>query len=174
MAKGVVLVGVAAGVVAVIGGAARAVGPNTVLVAFLAVWFPMAWFALVWRFGDLRLPEGVHALRPWERDGRIYEWLGVRLAKALLRRGPLTVFNLPRMRLPADRTPEALAAFDARMKAAEAVHGVMFAAMVPVAAAAVAAGWVRWAAWLLLFDLVVNGYPAMLQRYNRARLHRPR
>jgi Glycosyl-4,4'-diaponeurosporenoate acyltransferase len=170
MARNGILLGVALGVVAVIGGAVRGAGADSVLVAFLVVWSPMAWFALVWRWYDLRLPASVHQLRPFERDGRIYVLLGVRLAKALLRRGPLTVFNLPRMRLPDRGTEEGYAAFEARMQAAEAVHGVMFAVTVPVAVGAALAGELRWAAWVALFNLVVNGYPAMLQRYNRARL----
>jgi hypothetical protein len=44
-------------------------------------------------------------LRAFDRDGRVYQRLGVRLVKLLLRRGPLAAFN-PDLHLPAERTPE--------------------------------------------------------------------
>jgi len=31
-------------------------------------------------------------------------------------------------------------------------------------------GWFDAAAWLLAFDVLINGYPIMLQRYNRIKL----
>ena len=37
---------------------------------------------------------------------------------------------------------------------------------------AVLRGWWAPAAWTLLFDVVLNGYPVLLQRYNRALLAR--
>jgi hypothetical protein len=45
----------------------------------------------------------------------------------------------------------------------------VFAAVSAVAAGAL---WLRWfdaAAWLMLFNIFFNGYPVMLQRYNRLR-----
>jgi hypothetical protein len=33
-------------------------------------------------------------------------------------------------------------------------------------------GWIDAALWILLFNIVFNGYPVMLQRYNRLRLQR--
>ena len=149
--------------------AAAAVGVRSPLVAFLAVWIPMACFSLVGGPVTARMPERVFALRPWERRGRVYELLGVRVAKRLLRRGPLHVFA-PSIRLPADPTPESLARLAGRMRQAETVHGVMAVATLPVAGYAAARGWWSSAAWVVAVDVVVNGYPAMLQRDNRARL----
>ena len=34
-----------------------------------------------------------HGPRPFERTGRVYELLGVRLIKMLVRRGPLAIFS---------------------------------------------------------------------------------
>jgi hypothetical protein len=151
--------------------ALRAFGARSAWFAFLVVWVPMAWLGTLSRFVRPRLPGGYHALRAFERDGRLYERLGVGLAKRLLRRGPLAVFN-PDLHLPAERTPEHLAHLDQRMRDAEASHFILFVAMLGVVAHAVVRGWWGAAGWTLLFDVLLNGYPVMLQRYNRALLGR--
>ena len=58
------------------------------------------------------------------------------------------------------------------MRDAEASHAVLFVVTLPVAVHAAVRGW--WPAALLTaaFDMAMNGYPVMLQRYNRARLAR--
>jgi hypothetical protein len=145
--------------------------PRSVLFAFLAVWVPMAWLGTLSRAVRPRLPEGYHRLRPFERDGRAYELVGVRLAKGLLRRGPLALFN-PDLHLPAERTPEHLARLEQRMRDAEAAHALLLLALMAVSANAAARGWWAAAAWTLLFNVFINGYPVMLQRYNRALLTR--
>src|SRR5690242_17989800 len=99
----------------------RAFGARSARFAFLVVWLPLAWFALLWRVlvlrrPVLRLPAPVHALRAVERDGRVYELLGVRVAKWLLRRGPLAVLAPPDLRLPAEPTPAAVAGLDEWMQ----------------------------------------------------------
>ena len=91
-------------------------GAGSVWFAFLVVWLPMAWLGTVSRFTLPRLPERYHALHGFERDGRLYELLGVRLVKRLLRRGPLAVFN-PDLHLPADPTLSSLAHLDQRLGA---------------------------------------------------------
>jgi hypothetical protein len=149
--------------------ALRALGGRSAWFAFLVVWVPMAWLGTVSRLVRPRLPGAYHDLRPFERDGRLYERLGVVLVKRLLRRGPLAAFN-PDLHLPVERTPEKLAHLDQRMRDAEASHFILFVATLGVVAHAVARGWWGAAAWTLLFDVLLNGYPVMLQRYNRALL----
>ena len=151
--------------------ALRAFGARGTWFAFFVVWVPMAWLGTVSRFVRPRLPGAYHDLHTFERDGRLYERLGVGLAKRLLRRGPLAVFN-PDLHLPAERTPENLTHLDQRMRDAEASHFILFVAMLGVVAHAAARGWWGAASWTLLFDVLFNGYPVMLQRYNRAVLSR--
>jgi len=139
--------------------------------AFLVVWVPMTWLGTVSRVLQPRLPDGYHRLRPFERDGRVYERLGVRAVKRLLRRGPLAAFN-PDLHLPPDRSPEHLAHLERRMCDAEASHALLFVATLAVVVHAVLQGWWTAAALTLLFDVLMNGGPVMLQRYNRALLHR--
>lgn len=146
-------------------------GPDSVGFAFATVWLPMMWLGTASRVVVLRLPNRLHALRAFERDGRVYERLGVRVVKFLLRRGPLSVFN-PDLHLPKDRSPERLAFLDGRMREAEASHAILFVLTLGLAiVTAMLALWTA-AGWILVFNVLVNGYPVMLQRYNRGLLAR--
>jgi len=146
-----------------------ALGPRSAGFAFLLVWLMMCWVALVSLAFPLRLPASYYVLRPGERDGRRYEQLGVLIAKRLLRRGPLHWLN-PRLHFPPVRDAQGLAKVEERMRRAETDHVYMFLVVVPVIGHAVLRGWWDAAAWTLLFNVLINAYPIMLQRYNRARL----
>ena len=150
--------------------ALRWLGGDSVAFALAVVWLPMTGLGTVSHVVPFRLPAAVHALRGFERSGRVYERLGVRLFKRLLRRGPLALFN-PGLRLPVEPSAASLAALERRMCVAEASHGVLLVLTLPVAVHAAARGWWPAAAATLAFDLLINGYPVMLQRYNRVRLH---
>ena len=163
-----VITGVA---VAVLVAGRRWFGPDSIGFAFLVVWVPMTWLGTLSRVVRPRLPDAYHRLRPFERSGRLYEHLGVRLFKGLLRRGPLAWFN-PDLHLPAERSPEQLRRLEQRMCAAEAAHALLFVATLGVVAHALANRWWTAAALTLVFDVALNGYPVVLQRYNRALLHR--
>jgi hypothetical protein len=148
----------------------RLLGATSAAFAFLVVWAPMTWLGTVSRFFQPRLPRRYHDLSDFERDPWLYELLGVRLVKRLLRRGPLAVFN-PGLHLPAERSPERLAELEQRMKDAEASHFVLLVVMLGVVINAATRGWWVAAGLTLLFDVLMNGYPVMLQRYNRALLY---
>jgi hypothetical protein len=148
----------------------RLLGATSAAFALLVVWVPMTWLGTVSRIFQPRLPRRYHELREVERDPRLYELLGVRLVKRLLRRGPLAVFN-PGLHLPAERSPERLAQLEQGMKDAEATHFVLLVAMLGIVINAAARGWWVAAGLTLLFDVLMNGYPVMLQRYNRVLLH---
>lgn len=162
-----------AGVTVVIGAlivaSLRSLGPESVAFALVIVWLPMTWLGTVSHVVGLQLPERHHALRRFEEDGKVYERLGVRIVKRLLRRGPLAVWN-PGLHLPPERTPEQLAALEQRMRTAETTHFVLLVLTLGIVVHAAARGWRLAAGSTLLFDLLVNGYPVMLQRYNRALL----
>jgi hypothetical protein len=149
----------------------RTLDPRGPWFALAVVWLPMTALGTISHIVPLRLSERFHRLRPVEIEGRVYERLGVRVFKRALRRGPATWFN-PSLRMPACRDPESLARLDAAMRNAEATHAVLFVATLTVVAHAVARRWWTAAAWTLAFDVLMNGYPVMLQRDNRARLSR--
>ncbi len=145
-------------------------GPSSTAVAFLVVWVPMTWLGTISHVIPLRLPRRCHELRNVERDPRLYELLGVKIVKRLLRRGPMAVFN-PGLHLPTERSPKRLTELERRMEAAEASHLVLLVVTLAVVLHAALRGWWLTAGLILLFDVLMNGYPVMLQRYNRALLH---
>jgi hypothetical protein len=172
--KALLVAGVTIGMAALMAWSLRVFGARSAWFALVVVLLPLAWFALLGRIlalrrPVLRLPAHVHALRAVERDGRLYELLGVRVAKWLLRRGPLAV-GAPDLHLPAEPTPANLAVLDERMQQAEAIHEILLVVTLAVAVNAAVRGWWAAAGWTLLFNILFNGYPAMLQRYNRALL----
>lgn len=145
----------------------RRFGPASRRFAFVAVWAPMTWLGVVSRYLTPRLPERYHRLRDAELGGaQLYELLGVRVAKAALRRGPLARFN-PHLHLPAEPTPERICRLDQRMRDAEASHAILFVATLGAALVARARRHRSAARWMLAWNVVMNGYPVMLQRYNR-------
>jgi hypothetical protein len=169
MVKAVLFAGATCVAAAVVVVGARVLGPTGAAFAFLVVWAPMTWLGTVSRLVRPRLPSRFHELRAFEREPRVYELLGVRLVKRLLRRGPMAVFN-PGLHLPTEPSPERLAQLEQQMKDAEASHAILLVAMLGVAGHAAARGWWLAAGLTLLFDVLMNGYPVMLQRYNRALL----
>lgn len=156
--------------VAVLTWAGRALDPQGAGFAFVVVWVPMTWLGTVSRVITVRLPASYHRLRPFERGGRPYELVGVRLVKRLLRRGPIAAFN-PGLHLPTEPTPERIGQLDQRMRDAEASHMVLFVLTIGLAVGAAVLGWPVALGWVVAFDVALNGYPVMLQRYNRMLLH---
>jgi hypothetical protein len=147
----------------------RWLGASSPAFAFVVVWVPMTWLGTVSRRFQPRLPHAIHALRDVERDPRLYERVGVRIAKRVLRRGPLAAFN-PGLHLPAERSPERLAELERKMMDAEASHLILLVATLGVVINAALHGWWMAAGLTLLFNVLMNGYPVMLQRYNRVLL----
>jgi len=148
-------------------------GFHSPITAFLVNWLIVTWMATVALSIRLPLPSRYYDIKACENGGRIYEHLGVRFFKKLVRRGPLSIFSRT-LRLPKDDTTAALRLLDQKMRRAEAIHLFSFLAIWPFICYSVLRKWSDVAGWLLLFNLMVNGYPIMLQRYNRIRLHKLR
>lgn len=151
--------------------AAHWLGGGSVLFAVLVVWLPMVALGSTSHFVTVRLPRRWHELHNWERVGRVYERLGVRFAKAALRRGPLSAFN-PGLHLPRQHSAAELLALEGRMCEAEATHVILFVVTISPLVHALGKGWMVAAGVIAGCNLVMNGYPAMLQRYNRVLLRR--
>ena len=137
--------------------------------ALVVNWLVVCWIAsgsLVIRFS---LPSTYYDPRPFERAGQVYERAGIRLFKKLLRRGPLRILS-PKLRFPKQVTIEALRDLENEMRKAETIHAVVFLLMLLMAGCTAARGWPDGVTWILLFNILINGYPIMLQRYNRIKL----
>jgi len=136
--------------------------------------FVLNWLVLVWVMviagvfqSHLSLGPQYYRIRTFERNGRIYERLGVSFLKKLLHRGPLSTLN-PKVRLSGGRS--ALSELEQNMRAAETGHMVVFLTMLVISGYPLLQGWWQAFGWWLLFNVLINVYPVMLQRCNRARL----
>jgi len=146
-----------------------AFGFRSPIFAFLVNWIAMSWVAIVGQFVHLFLPSRYYDINILERTGQIYEYLGIRLFKRLVRRGPLSIFS-PTLRFPNERTVSALRNLDQEMRKAEAGHMFIFILVFLFIGYALLRRWLDAVGWMLLFNIIINGYPIMLQRYNRIKL----
>jgi hypothetical protein len=134
------------------------------LLANLAV---VAWSSFVLPLRGLPRIERYFRLNAWERSGRAYRALGVPIFRALVRRGPLSIFNRA---LPAAWHAGDVERIEHETRTAEAGHLVAFAIVLGLAVASVAQGDPQRAAWLAALDMPMNLYPVLLQRDHRVRL----
>src|SRR5512139_628434 len=157
------------GVVLLIVWSLDAFGFRSPVFAFLLNWLAMSWVALAGQAIPFALPARYYDIKTFERTGRVYERLGVPLFKKLVRRGPLAIFS-PTLRLPKVKTITALQHLDHEMRKAEAGHVYVFLLMLVFTGYALLNRWFDAVVWMLAFNVLINGYPIMLQRYNRIML----
>jgi hypothetical protein len=137
--------------------------------AFLVNWLTMSWIAVIGQVVHLSFAPGYYHVKPFERTGQVYERLGIRLFKKLVRRGPLSIFSST-LRFPKEKTTPALQSLESEMRKAETGHALIFVLVLLFVGYALLKGWLDAVVWTLLFNILVNGYPIMLQRYNRIKL----
>jgi hypothetical protein len=141
-------------------------------VAFALVWGPNYPFFGAAMVGALRLPRflvPVHSIEP-----TVYRWVGVDIIKWIVTtRAWLMLVGLePPRKLSSrhaflDRTEQVT-------KGAEICHGASFVFASCIALCCLAIGGNSAAVWILAFNIALNGYPIMLQRSIRWRVHRLR
>lgn len=146
-----------------------AFGVRSPVSALLVNWLAMSWVALVGQTVHFAFPSRYYDIKAFESTGQVYERLGIRLFKSLVRRGLLTIFS-PTLRFTKDRTVPALQHLDGEMRKAETGHVFIFVLMLLFTSYALLRGWLDVAGWGLLFNIIINGYPIMLQRYDRIKL----
>jgi hypothetical protein len=146
-----------------------AFGFRSPIFAFLVNWLAMSWVAIVGQTVHISLPFQYYDIKPFEQTGQVYESLGIRFFKKLVRRGPLSIFS-PTLRFPEEKTIPALKHLEAEMLKAETGHVFIFMLILLFCIYALLRGWLDAAGWMLAFNIVINGYPIMLQRYNRIKL----
>ncbi len=140
--------------------------------AFLLNWIVMSCFAMMGQFVAFpAFRPGYYEIKPFERSGRFYEQLGVHFFKRMVRRGPLAIFS-PTLRFPGQKTTSALRLLDNEMRKAETSHLAIFLVILLPVGYALFKGWLDAVGWLLLFNILFNGYPVMLQRYNRIKIQK--
>ena len=140
--------------------------------ALTLAWSPNGLFVIACMRGFLHLPqflEPVHRIEPV-----IYRRLGVGLAKRIVetRMWPLLCGNKPP---PMMKTRKELLEFtEQAARGAEICHLATFALASLVMLIYLSVGNISAAAWILAFNLLLNGYPVMLQRTHRWRIQQIR
>ena len=137
--------------------------------AFLVNWLAMSWMAVIGQVVNFSFAPSYYHTKPFERTGQVYERLGIHLFKELARRGPLSIFS-PTLRFPKEKTVSALQGLLYEMQKAETGHALIFVLVLLFVGYGLLKGWLDAVAWMLLFNILINGYPIMLQRYNRIKL----
>ena len=140
--------------------------------AFGLAWVPNGAFLLAFMRGALHLPRFLVPVRPIEPV--LYRWVGVGLVKRIVatRVWPLMGGFEPPPK-PKNRQ-ELLDRTELTTKGAEVCHGATFMLVFFVALFCLAVGRFSEAVWILAFNLLLNGYPVMLQRVNRWRVQQVR
>ena len=151
--------------VAVVWGA-RAFG-RSIVFAFGINWVLMMW-AIMFASSvvPLRLPARYYATRSFEKGGRVYDLLGVRWYRRALRRFLWSANPALLRSQPAERET-----MIERTKDAETGHLFILLIITGITVWALSSGWWDAAGWLLLFNLLHNGYPVLSMRQLRARLN---
>lgn len=120
------------------------------------------------------LPDAWYRTRHFERSGRLYERVGVRLFRRVVPNGDWVNAWRRRhdqsFRVIARRAD--LAQLRQRTVVGEKSHLVLFGIAVASASYAWWIGWNGWAAYLAIANVFANVYPILLQRYTRARMQR--
>ncbi len=146
-----------------------AFGFRSPMFAFLLNWLAMSWAAIVGQAVQFLFPPRYYSIKPFEGTGQVYERLGIRLFKRLVRRGPFSIFS-PTLRFSEDKSTAALQHLEREMRKAEAGHVVIFMSVLLFIGYALLRKWFDAVGWMLAFNVIINGYPIMLQRYNRIKL----
>jgi hypothetical protein len=140
--------------------------------AFVLAWSPNGLFLAAFMRGVLHLPRFLEPVHPIEPV--LYHWVGVGFVKRIVatRLWPM-VNGFPVPVKPVDRH-EFLDRIELGTKGAEICHGGTFVLGFSVALYCLVVGWISAAVWILVFNMALNGYPVMLQRSNRWRIHQVR
>lgn len=118
-----------------------------------------------------RFPDAWFRPRPWEIDGRVYTWIGIRQFNRLVVDGDWMNRRIRRA-LPEYRryaTAAGLRQLEHGTRPIEIVHWTLFLASVPPLTFALLAGEFAYAAFFSFGNILVNLYPIGLQRALRAR-----
>ena len=144
---------------------AHDVGLNRVMFAFWLNWLLMFWAHGIYLTNTVKLAEKYFHIRPIEK--KVYQFLGVKYYQRMIRR--MNIFN-PELHLKEGRS--GLAKLEQATRNAEQGHALIYIIVSGFTLYALLQQWWQAAFWYFLFNMLINGYPIMVQRYNRDRISR--
>ena len=140
--------------------------------AFALAWGPNGLFLVAFMRGALTLPRVLVPVRPIEPV--LYRWVGVGLVKRIVATRMWPLLNGLEPPPKAKNRQELLDRVELTTKGAEVCHGATFMLVFFVSLLFLAAGAFSEFVWISAFNVLLNGYPVMLQRANRWRVQQAR
>lgn len=140
--------------------------------ALVIVWPLNGLFLWLFMRGNLHLPQVLESVHPVEPV--LYTWLGVRLVKRIVETPLWPMVNGFEPPPKAKSQQELLDRTEQTARGAEICHLATFAFATLSMAIYLAVGNISTAVWILVFNLLLNGYPVMLQRVHRWRIQQIR
>ena len=135
-------------------------------------WSPNGLFLAAFTKGILRFPRALEPVNAFEPV--LYRWFGVGLVKRIVANELWPrVHGMKLPPKPKNRV-EFMHQIELGMKAAEICHAATFVLASCIALVYVAGGQRFVAIWITVFNVLLNAYPAMLQRSNRWRMQQVR
>ncbi len=140
--------------------------------ALLMVWPLNGLFLSLFLRGSLKLPQVLEPVHPIEPV--LYSWFGVRLIKRIVANPlwPMLSGSAPPPKAKSQK--ELLDRAEQAARGAEICHLATFACASIVMVICLALGSTSAAVWILAFNLLLNGYPVILQRCHRWRIQQIR
>lgn len=142
---------------------------HPLIFAFSLTWLIMGFVAAVTSRIFVRMDPKRFRLVRWEREGRLYDRMGLGAVRWVLRHTPLGWLN-PNIKVRSGGSDMDRLLRD--MNAVEGVHILAAGMSLAVAVLYTLAGQAVIGIWLVLLSLLFNIYPVMLQRRNRGRIVR--
>jgi len=147
-------------------------GSSIPALAIAVAWGPNGLFLFAFQRGVLQLPRVLEQVKPLEPV--LYRWLGIGLVKRIVATSQWPMINgFDPPPKPKNRE-ELLVRTELTAKGAEICHAATFILAASIALYCLAIGRTSEAFWILVFNLLLNGYPVMLQRTHRWRIQQLR
>lgn len=119
-----------------------------------------------------RLIELYLTPRFWERNGKLYEFLGIKIFKKYVPTSGDYVRRHWGRTLRRIKSIEGAREYEKTTRVSELAHVTLFLVSVPLMVLYLILGVVGPFWSLVVANLLINIYPVMLQRYNRARIYK--
>jgi hypothetical protein len=130
----------------------------------------MFWVSIFVETYSTNLTSPYYTARAWEHKGKLYEYFGINLFRQLL--VIIGWEKLNKKSNPIEKSAKALEHNLLRTKKSELGHLIIFLIVLGVTLIVIINRGLRDAIWLIIFNIILNLYPVLLQRYNRPRIER--
>lgn len=132
--------------------------------------FSALYFLLLLIVCKISLPEKIYKIHEFEKSGKFYQLTGVRAFKTILAKYPFPTFT-GKFELKG-YSMESVGRLEKQLIYSETIH---FLAFITTFIVILPFGYFRdyrFYYYMTLFNIIVNLYPALVQRYNRNRINR--